>query len=54
MHFGAEWCFDADINEMVDPGWTDPKYEGGRSQDSGLDLWDQVVKIGEGQVEQKL
>ncbi len=39
---------------MVDTGLTDPKYEGCTSQDSGLDLWDQVVKIGEGQVEQKL
>jgi hypothetical protein len=29
-------------------------YEVGGSQDSGLDLWDQVVKIGEGWLEQKL
>jgi hypothetical protein len=29
-------------------------YEGGGSQDSGLDLRDQVVKIGEGWLEQKL
>ncbi len=28
--------------------------EGGGSQDSGLDLEDQVVKIGEGWLEQKL
>jgi hypothetical protein len=33
---------------------TDPKYKGGGSQDSGLDLWDQVIKVGEGWVEQKL
>ncbi len=30
------------------------KYEGGGSQDSGLDLWDQVAKVGEGCLEQKL
>jgi len=30
------------------------KYQGRGSQDSGLDLLDQVVKIGEGWLEQKL
>ncbi len=27
-------------------------YEGGGSQDSGLELWDPVVKIGEGWLDQ--
>jgi hypothetical protein len=43
-----------DINEQVDSGLADPKIRGGKSQDSGLDLWDQVVKVGEGWVQLKL
>jgi hypothetical protein len=39
---------------MVDPGLLDPKLLRGGSQDSGLDLWDQVVKIGEWWLDQKL
>jgi hypothetical protein len=39
---------------MVDLGLPDPKLCRMRSLDSGLDLWDPVVKIAEGWLEQKL
>ncbi len=54
IYFGAKWRFDEDLNEYVSPGQWILKYKVGGSQDSSLDLCDQVVKVGEGWVEQKL
>jgi hypothetical protein len=46
--------FDVDINEYVNLGQWILKYKGGGNQDSSLDLCDQVAKVGEGWVKQKL
>jgi hypothetical protein len=54
IYFGTKWCFDVDINESGNPGQQILKYKGGGSQDSSLDLCDQVVKVGEGWMKQKL
>ncbi len=45
-------CFDVDIEDSLIPVYWILKYYGGGRQDSGLDLRDRVVKIGEGWLEQ--
>ncbi len=45
------WCFDVDINESLDPVSGSLNMKRGGSQDSNLELYDQVVKVGEGWVE---
>ncbi len=46
-----KWRFDAEIGRSVDPWKWILKYDGGRSQDSGLDPYNQVVKVGVGWVD---
>jgi hypothetical protein len=43
--------FDVDINESLDPVSGTLNMKRGGSQDSNLELYDQVVKVGEGWVE---
>jgi hypothetical protein len=45
------WCFDVDISESLDPVSGTLNVKRGGSQDSNIELYDQVVKVGEGWVE---
>ncbi len=46
-----KWRFDVDINRSVDPRKWILKEDGGGSQDSSLEPYDQAVKVREGWVD---